>query len=78
MKNWIKYCQAALNRRFLVGLAAVAMILSLAAYELDKPVSAAVPAAAAAPLDDSSVSALLTLDRAMEALAHASLRRLSM
>ena len=69
MKNWIKYCQAALNRRFLVGLAAVAMILSLAAYELDKPVSAAAPAAAAAPLDDSSVSALLTLDRAMEALA---------
>src|SRR5216683_2542575 len=52
MKNWIKYCQAALNRRFLVGLAAVAMILSLAAYELDKP-----------------VSAVLTLDRAMEALA---------
>src|SRR6266849_8146653 len=69
MKNWIKHCQAALNRRFLVGLAAVAMILSLAAYELDKPVSAAAPAAAAAPLDDSSVSALLTLDRAMEALA---------
>src|SRR5216683_796803 len=69
MKNWIKYCQAALNRRFLVGLTAVAMILSLAAYELDKPVSAAAPAAAAAPLDDSSVSALLTLDRAMEALA---------
>jgi serine protease Do len=69
MKNWIKHCQAALNRRFLVGLAAVAMMLSLAAYELDKPVSAAAPAAAAAPLDDSSVSALLTLDRAMEALA---------
>ena len=69
MKNWIKYCQAALNRRFLAGLAAVATIFSLAAYELDKPVSAAAPAAAAAPLDDSSVSALLTLDRAMEALA---------
>jgi serine protease Do len=69
MKNWIKYSQAALNRRILVGLAAVAMIFSLAAYELDKPVSAAVPAAAAAPLDDSSISALLTLDRAMEALA---------
>ena len=69
MKNWIKHCQAAVNRRFLVGFVAVAMIFSLAAYRLDKPVSAAAPAAAAAPLDDSSVSALLTLDRAMEALA---------
>ena len=70
MENWIQKCQAALSRRFLVGLGAVAMILSLAAYEL-KPVNAAAPApaAAAAPLDDSSVSALLSLDRAMEALA---------
>jgi serine protease Do len=69
MKSLIKYCQAALSRRFLVGLAAVAMVLSLTAYEFDKPVSASAPAAAAAPLDDSSVSALLSLDRAMEALA---------
>src|SRR6202049_3406703 len=69
MKNWIKSCQVALNRRFLVGLAAVAMVLSLTAYEFAKPVSAAAPAAAAAPLDDNSVSALLSLDRAMEALA---------
>jgi serine protease Do len=69
MKSWIKYCKAALNRRFLVPLAAVAMILSLAAYEFDKPAHAAAPAAAAAPLDDNSVSALLSLDRAMEALA---------
>src|SRR5450631_131035 len=68
MENWIKKCQGAISRRFLVGLGAVAMILSLAAYEL-KPVNAAAPAAAAAPLDDSSVSALLSLDRAMEALA---------
>ena len=66
MKSWIKYCQAALNRRFLVPVAAVAMVLSLTAYEFDKPVRAA---AAAAPLDDNSVSALLSLDRAMEALA---------
>src|ERR1700678_480520 len=69
MKSWIKYCQAALSRRFLIPLAAVAVVLSLTAYEFDKPVSAAVPAAATAPLDDSSVSALLSLDRAMEALA---------
>jgi serine protease Do len=69
MKNSIKYCQAALTRRFLVGLAAVAMVLSFAAYKFDKPVRASAPAAAAAPLDDNSVSALLSLDRAMEALA---------
>ena len=70
MKSWIKHCQVVLNRRFLVPLAAVAMVLSLAAYEFDNPVrAAAAPTAAAAPLDDNSVSALLSLDRAMEALA---------
>ena len=47
MKNWIKYGRTALNRRFLVGLAAVAMVLSLAAYEFANPARAAAPAAAA-------------------------------
>jgi serine protease Do len=69
MKSWMKYCRAALNRRFLVGLGAIAMVFSLAAYKLDNSVKAAEPAAAAAALDDNSVSALLSLDRAMEALA---------
>jgi serine protease Do len=69
MKSWIKYCQAALTRRFLVGLAAAAMVFSFAVYELDNPVKAAAPAAAAAPLDDDSVNALLSLDHAMETLA---------
>jgi serine protease Do len=70
MKSWIKHCQVALNRRFLIPFAAVAMVLSLTAYEFEKPVRAATtPAASAAPLDDNSVSALLSLDRAMEALA---------
>ncbi len=73
MKSWMKNCQGALNRRFLVGLAAVAMVLSLAVYEFETPARAAAaagePAAAAGPLDDNSVSALLSLDRAMEALA---------
>src|SRR5271163_1213563 len=69
MKNLIKSCQAALNRRFLVAVAAVAMAVSLTAYEFEKPVRAAEPAAPAAALDDNSVSALLSLDRAMEALA---------
>jgi serine protease Do len=70
MKSWIKHCQVVLKRRFLVPLAAVAMVLSLAAYEFDNPArAAAAPTAAAAPLDDNSVSALLSLDRAMETLA---------
>jgi serine protease Do len=73
MKNWIKSCQGALNRRFLIGLAAFAIVVSFAAYEFDTPARAAAaagtPATAAGPLDDNSVSALLSLDRAMEILA---------
>jgi len=75
MKNFTQYFRAALNRRFLAGVAAVAMILSLGAYEFAKPLRAAatsngaVPATAAPPLDDNSVSALLSLDHAMETLA---------
>jgi serine protease Do len=69
MKSWIKYCQAALNKRLLVGLAAVAIAFSFGAYEFTNTARAATPAAAAAPLDDNSVSALLSLDHAMEALA---------
>src|SRR5690348_10422482 len=69
MKSWMKYCQAALTRRFLVGLTAVAMVFSFAVYEFDNTAKAATPTAAAAPLDDNSVSALLSLDHAMETLA---------
>jgi serine protease Do len=73
MKRWIEYCKAALNRRLLIPVAAAAMVLSLTAYEFEKPVkaatAAAAPAAAAPALDDNSVSALLSLDHAMEALA---------
>ena len=70
MKNWIKHSRAALNRRFLVAFAAIAMALSLGAYEFEKPVNAATaPAPAAAPLDDNSINALVSLDHAMEALA---------
>ena len=69
MKNWINNYRAAFNRRSLVGLAAVAMVVSLAAYEFATPARAAAPAAAAAALDDNSVGALLSLDQAMETLA---------
>jgi serine protease Do len=69
MENQIKNFKVVFNRRFLAGLVTVAMILSLAAYKFASPARAAVPTAAAAPLDDNSVSALLSLDHAMEALA---------
>jgi serine protease Do len=68
-KSWIEYCKRALHKRFLVGMAAAAMVISLAAYKFDNPVRAAVPAASAPALDDNSVSALLSLDHAMETLA---------
>src|ERR1700722_5535395 len=72
MKSWTKYFQTALHRRFLIAVAAAAIALPLAAHEFNNPAHAAAgaaPAPAAAPLDDNSVSALLSLDRAMEALA---------
>jgi serine protease Do len=68
-KSWIEYCKRALHKRFLVGMAAAAIVISLAAYKFDNPVRAAVPAASAPALDDNSVSALLSLDHAMETLA---------
>jgi len=50
---------------------AIAALASLVTYEAAKPMSAraAVGAPAAAPLDESSVGALLSLDQAMETLA---------
>ena len=65
MKNW----KTILTRRLLVAVVAVVTVASLATYEFAKPARAAVAAPAAAPLDDNSVAALLTLDRAMETLA---------
>ena len=62
-KTWMK--------RLAVPVLAGALAVSFATYEL-KPASAAAaatPAAAAAPLDDNSVGALLSLDKAMETLA---------
>jgi len=65
MKNW----KTILTRRLLVAAVAVVTVASLATYEFARPARAAVPAPAVAPLDDNSVAALLTLDRAMETLA---------
>ena len=67
MNNW----RTILTRRLLVAVVAVVTVGSLATYEFAsaKPARAAAAAPAAAPLDDNSVAALLSLDRAMETLA---------
>ncbi len=71
MTTWMKNRKIQLTRRFMVGIVAAVMAVSVAGYEFAKPASAAVaaPAPAAAALDDNSVGALLSLDQAMEALA---------
>src|SRR5579863_2801824 len=58
-----------LTRRLLAAVAAVLAVGSFATYEFTNSARAAAIAPAAAPLDDNSVGALLTLDRAMETLA---------
>ena len=65
MNHW----KTTLTRRLLVAVVATMTVASLATYEFTKPARAASAAPAAAPLDDNSVAALLTLDRAMETLA---------
>ena len=71
MRNWIR--NHPLTRRLMAPALAAVLIASVGAYELAKPANAVAaapaPAPAAAPLDDSSVGALLSLDRAMEAVA---------
>src|ERR1700675_54404 len=59
------------GRNIAAPLIAIAALASLVTYESVKPMGApaAVAAPAAAPLDDDSVGALLSLDRAMETLA---------
>jgi serine protease Do len=69
MKSWMHSLSGALKKRLLVPVIATATVLSLAAYQFARPARAAAPAAAAAALDDNSVGALLSLDRAMENLA---------
>jgi serine protease Do len=65
MQSW----KTNVTRRILAGVVAVAAVIGLAGYEFANTAKAGVAAPAAAPLDDSSVAALLTLDRAMETLA---------
>src|SRR5262252_5756238 len=58
-------------RRMIAPAMAMALALSLVTYESVKPAAARAAATepSSAPLDDNSVSALLSLDRAMETLA---------
>jgi serine protease Do len=65
MQTW----KTKLTRRLLAAVVAVVSVASLASYEFAHAARAAGAAPAAAPLDDNSVAALLTLDRAMETLA---------
>jgi serine protease Do len=65
MNNW----KTKLTRRLIAAAVAVVCVASLASYEFVHAARAAGAAPAAAPLDDNSVAALLTLDRAMETLA---------
>src|SRR5215831_4271563 len=69
MKRWLEQVKGRLTRGVMAAVLAVAVVGSLATIEFAKPATAATAALAAAPLDDNSVAALLTLDRAMETLA---------
>ncbi len=69
MKMWMEGCKAVVTRRLAVALIAVVAVGTVATFNFAKSATAAAAAPAAAPLDDNSVGALLTLDRAMEALA---------
>ena len=73
MKMWPESCKArckaVVTRRLVVALIAVVAVGSVATFNFTNSAKAAVAAPAAGPLDDNSVGALLTLDRAMETLA---------
>ena len=73
MNNWINKMKTVVSRRLLATALAGMVGFSLAGYEFATRARAATPgptpAPAAAALDDHSVSALLSLDQAMEAVA---------
>jgi len=69
MSSLIQRIKTSFKRRLLIPVITAAAIFSLATYEFASPAKAAPPAQAASALDDNSVSALLSLDKAMETLA---------
>ena len=73
MKNWIASLKRKLGRHLIVPVMAIAMVGSVVTYDIMKAMPAKAAAAMASPtttpLDNDSVGALLSLDRAMETLA---------
>ena len=69
LENCKARCKAVVTRRLAVALIAIVAVGTVATFNFTKTAKAAVAAPAAAALDDNSVGALLTLDRAMETLA---------
>ena len=72
MNSWIASKLKTITARSLITtVLAIATIASVGTCEFVKPtdVHAAAAAAAAAPIDQESVNAILTLDKAMETLA---------
>jgi serine protease Do len=71
MKTWFSQNWKQWSRRMIAPVLALGMIGSLTAYETFKPAVAKAAASepSTAPLDDNSVSAILSLDHAMETLA---------
>ncbi len=71
MKTWIMKAKTAVQRHLALSMIALIALGTLAGYDTVRPLTAkaAMPPAAAGPLDDASISPLLSLDRAMETLA---------
>ena len=70
MKSWLESCKAVATKRLAAAVLAVGLVGTVATFTFTKSAkAAAAPTPAAAALDDNSVAALLTLDRAMETLA---------
>src|SRR5260370_1283326 len=68
MKRWIERSKAIVTRGLAVARIGVVAVGSVATFNFAKSATAAVAAPAAAAIDDNSVGAWLTLDRAMEPL----------
>jgi serine protease Do len=73
MNHWLETMKQKVGRKLAVPVLAVALVGTFGAYEFAGSARAAEPAPspapAAAPMDQNSVAPLLSLDRAMEALA---------
>src|ERR1700751_3949555 len=71
VETWFNENKKKWGRRLALPVLSLALALSVATYGWVRPMSAraAVTAPAAAPIDPSSVSALIALDKAMETVA---------